>query len=94
MGSNTLHQALADERARHLQRSTESRRLFESADHLFGRVPMTWMNKWSGGYPLYLATAHGNRITDVDGHEYVDFALGEGEAREVRSALSASHRGL
>jgi len=40
-------------------------------------VPMTWMNKWSGGYPLYLATAHGNRVTDIDGHEYVDFALGD-----------------
>ena len=38
---------------------------------------MTWMNKWSGGYPMYLATAHGNRITDVDGNEYVDFALGD-----------------
>ena len=38
---------------------------------------MTWMNKWSGGYPLYLATAHGNRITDVDGNEYIDFALGD-----------------
>ena len=38
---------------------------------------MTWMNKWSGGYPLYLATARGNRVTDVDGNEYVDFALGD-----------------
>ena len=27
--------------------------------------------------PLYLDSAHGNRITDVDGNEYVDFALGE-----------------
>jgi glutamate-1-semialdehyde 2,1-aminomutase len=38
---------------------------------------MTWMNKWSGGYPLYLASAHGNRVVDVDGNEYVDFALGD-----------------
>lgn len=38
---------------------------------------MTWMNKWSGGYPLYLATAHGNRICDIDGNEYVDFSLGD-----------------
>jgi glutamate-1-semialdehyde 2,1-aminomutase len=38
---------------------------------------MTWMNKWSGGFPLYLETAHGNRITDVDGHTYIDFALGD-----------------
>lgn len=38
---------------------------------------MTWMNKWSGGYPLYLDRARGNRVTDVDGNEYVDFALGD-----------------
>jgi glutamate-1-semialdehyde 2,1-aminomutase len=38
---------------------------------------MTWMNKWSGGYPLYLSTARGNRVVDIDGLEYVDFALGD-----------------
>ena len=32
---------------------------------------------WSGGFPLYLDRARGNRVTDVDGHEYVDFALGD-----------------
>src|SRR5690242_21574873 len=54
-----------------------SRTLFAEADNLFGRVPMTWMNMWSGGFPLYLDRAHGNRVTDVDGHTYVDFALGD-----------------
>ncbi len=68
---------LDDERRLHVQRSPRSRELYDEADHLFGRVPMTWMNKWSGGHPLYLATAHGNRITDVDGNEYIDFALGD-----------------
>ena len=68
---------LQAEQATHAERTPKSRSLFEAADHLFGRVPMTWMNKWSGGYPLYLDRAHGNRITDVDGHEYVDFALGD-----------------
>jgi glutamate-1-semialdehyde 2,1-aminomutase len=72
-----LQSALEEERAAYAARSPRSRGLYEQADHLFGRVPMTWMNKWSGGYPLYLATAHGNRITDVDGNEYVDFALGD-----------------
>ena len=65
------------ERSAHADRTAASRIAFESADHLFGRVPMTWMNKWTGGYPLYLAGAHGNRITDIDGNEYVDFALGD-----------------
>ena len=68
---------LGAERARYAERTPRSRSLFDRADHLFGRVPMTWMNKWSGGYPLYLASARGNRITDVDGFEYVDFALGD-----------------
>ena len=72
-----LTSLLESERAEHLRRTPGSRAAFESADHLFGRVPMTWMNKWSGGYPIYLATAHGNRITDIDGNEYVDFALGD-----------------
>ena len=38
---------------------------------------MTWMAKWSGGFPLYLDQAHGNQVIDVDGHAYVDFALGD-----------------
>ncbi len=29
---------------------------------------MTWMNKWAGGFPLYLEKAHGNRLFDIDGH--------------------------
>ncbi len=72
-----LQSLLAAERARYVADHPRSKALFESADHLFGRVPMTWMAKWSGGFPLYLAGAHGNQITDVDGHPYVDFALGD-----------------
>jgi glutamate-1-semialdehyde 2,1-aminomutase len=49
----------------------------EAAEHLVGGVPMTWMAKWAGGFPLFLAEARGNRVTDVDGHTYVDFALGD-----------------
>ena len=68
---------LARERETHELRNPGSRKLFDGADHLFGRVPMTWMNKWAGGFPLYQASASGNRITDVDGNTYVDFALGD-----------------
>lgn len=65
------------ERGTHIERNPRSREMFTSADHLFGRVPMTWMNKWAGGFPLYLASAHGNRIVDADGHTYIDFSLGD-----------------
>jgi glutamate-1-semialdehyde 2,1-aminomutase len=38
---------------------------------------MTWMAKWAGGFPLMHATASGNIVVDIDGHPYVDFALGD-----------------
>ena len=72
-----LHTLLEQERRTHLERTPSSRSAYEAADHLFGRVPMTWMNKWAGGYPVSMASAHGNRIVDLDGNEYVDFALGD-----------------
>jgi len=54
-----------------------SRAAYEAADHLFGHVPMTWMNKKAGGFPIYFDRALGNRVWDIDGFEYVDFALGD-----------------
>ncbi|MGL5908470.1 MAG: aminotransferase class III-fold pyridoxal phosphate-dependent enzyme, partial [Phycicoccus sp.] len=68
---------LAAEQATYSSRNRRSQDLFRAGANLFGRVPRTWMNKWSGGFPLYLDRAHGNRVTDVDGHTYVDFALGD-----------------
>jgi len=38
---------------------------------------MTWMNKNAAGYPVYADRARGARLTDIDGHEYVDFSLGD-----------------
>ncbi len=66
------------ERTTYAENHPKSRAAFEAAQqNLFGGVPMTWMTKWSGGFPLYLDSAHGNRISDIDGHTYVDFALGD-----------------
>jgi len=72
-----LADLIARETAAHAAANPTSRALFDVADHLFGRVPMTWMSKWAGGFPLYLDGATGNRVTDVDGHTYIDFALGD-----------------
>ena len=44
---------------------------------LFGGVPMPWMMLWAGGYPIVAERAEGNRVVDVDGHEYVDLCLGD-----------------
>ena len=43
---------------------------------LFG-VPMSWMARWAGGFPVFVQEAKGARIVDVDGHEYVDLCLGD-----------------
>lgn len=72
-----LASLLEAEQAAYTKAHPRSRALFGEADNLFGRVPMTWMNMWTGGFPLYLDHARGNRITDVDGHTYIDFALGD-----------------
>ncbi|MGA8044691.1 MAG: transaminase [Dermatophilaceae bacterium] len=65
------------EQAAYTEANPRSAQLYARATNLFGRVPMTWMNMWSGGFPLYLDSAHGNRVTDIDGHTYIDFALGD-----------------
>lgn len=49
----------------------------EARTHLIAGVPMTWMAKWAGGFPMFLQEARGSRVTDVDGHTYIDFALGD-----------------
>jgi glutamate-1-semialdehyde 2,1-aminomutase len=72
-----LGSLIARERAEYAVAHPRSAALFRAADHLFGRVPMTWMAMWRGGFPVYQERAFGNRIVDVDGNEYVDFALGD-----------------
>ncbi|MGW7822154.1 transaminase [Streptomyces puniciscabiei] len=68
---------LARESAEAERLGPRSRAAYAGAGHLFGRVPMTWMNKTAGAFPRYLAGARGARVTDVDGHEYIDFCLGD-----------------
>jgi glutamate-1-semialdehyde 2,1-aminomutase len=73
-----LTDLIGRERATYRSNHPRSAAAFEAAkEHLFGGVPMTWMVKWSGGFPLYLDAAGGNQISDIDGHSYVDFALGD-----------------
>jgi glutamate-1-semialdehyde 2,1-aminomutase len=35
---------------------------------LLGGVPMHWMVRWAGGFPVFAREAHGARFVDVDGH--------------------------
>ena len=67
----------ARERADFVARHPASAAAYARSEHLFGRVPMTWMNKNAGDFPIYLDRALGSRVWDIDGLEYVDFALGD-----------------
>ena len=48
-----------------------------SLDSMLGGVPMPWMARWPGGFPVYVKHANGSRIVDVDDHAYVDLCLGD-----------------
>ncbi|SCL27588.1 glutamate-1-semialdehyde 2,1-aminomutase [Micromonospora rhizosphaerae] len=72
-----LSRLLERERARFVDRHPRSATAYAGAEHLFGRVPMTWMNKNAAGFPVYVDRARGARLTDIDGHDYIDFCLGD-----------------
>jgi glutamate-1-semialdehyde 2,1-aminomutase len=73
-----LNELIGRERAQYAATHAASERAFGQADaHLLGGVPMTWMRMWAGGFPLCLATAHGARLTDIDGNTFTDFCLGD-----------------
>ena len=44
---------------------------------LLAGVPMPWMTRWAGSFPVFVDEASGARFRDVDGHEYVDLCLGD-----------------
>ncbi|PHX76393.1 MAG: aspartate aminotransferase family protein [Actinobacteria bacterium] len=50
---------------------------FEAKSSMPGGVPMSWMTKWPGDFPLFVQSAQGARFTDVDGLKYIDFCLGD-----------------
>ena len=68
---------------------------------LLSGVPMHWMVRWPGAYPVYVQEAWGARFRDVDGIEYVDFCLGDtgamtGHSPEpvVRAVAKQAARGI
>jgi glutamate-1-semialdehyde 2,1-aminomutase len=68
----------AREEERFIARTPKSRELFEKAKGVMpGGVPMSWMTKWPGKCPLFVASAQGAHFVDVDGNEYIDLCLGD-----------------
>ena len=68
----------AVEEERFLALHPKSGELFKKAKEVMpGGVPMSWMAKWPGAYPVFVDSAQGAHFTDVDGNEYIDLCLGD-----------------
>jgi len=71
----TLHK---EEMERFISRTPKSAALFEKAKEVMpGGVPMSWMSKWPGKYPLFVESGKGAHFIDADGNEYIDLCLGD-----------------
>ena len=63
---------------RFLDSHKKSGELFAKAkDSMPNGVPMSWMSKWPGAYPVFVEEAKGASFVDVDGNTYIDFCLGD-----------------
>lgn len=90
------------ERATFVREHPRSQQLHDQArQSLLSGVPMNWMTRWPGAFPVVGATANGARLVDVDGHDYVDFCLGDTGAMAghappptVAAVERQAHRGL
>ena len=91
-----------EERERFEREHPRSGELAERAHRsLLAGVPMHWMVRWPGGFPVFATDAKGARFRDVDGHEYVDLCLGDtgamtGHSPEptVRAVRERAARGI
>jgi glutamate-1-semialdehyde 2,1-aminomutase len=83
MTEGPSEQAVADmlvrERERFEATHPRSRVAHEAAVEggLLSGVPMNWMTRWPGSFPVVVAEARGASIVDVDGNRYVDLCLGD-----------------
>jgi glutamate-1-semialdehyde 2,1-aminomutase len=97
-----LRSLMAEEQQRFVATHPRSGELFDRArGSMLAGVPMPWMSEWAGSYPVFVASAHGARVEDVDGNSYVDFCLGDTGAmaghsppETVAAIAAASGRGI
>jgi glutamate-1-semialdehyde 2,1-aminomutase len=73
-----LNDLFREELNRYILTHPGSRESHERAlEPMVSGVPMIWMSKWPGPYPIYVEHAKGAHFTDVDGNMYTDFCLGD-----------------
>lgn len=75
---NKLKQLLEAEEQLFHKTHPKSYDLYQRArKSLHGGVPMLWMIRWAGSFPVFVKEAKGAHFTDVDDNSYIDFCLGD-----------------
>jgi len=73
-----IKELMIEEERTFVEEHPKSKRLFRRAKKsLLAGVPMNWMVRWAGPYPIFAKDAKGAYIRDVDGHKYLDLCLGD-----------------
>ena len=73
-----LAQQLEVEQEHFVESHPKSHELFERAKQsLLAGVPMSWMVKWAGSFPVFVTSGKGAHFSDVYGHDYIDLCLGD-----------------
>ena len=94
----TLSDFISEQRELFAAANPISKALANGASAWRSGVPMHWMRDWATPFPIYVNNAKGAVLTDVDGHDYGDFCLGDtpsmfGHARpELAAAISEQAR--
>ncbi len=78
INSEALRRLAARESERFTATHKESARLATaSSAHWLNGVPMHWMRDWSTPHTLFVRSARGVDLEDVDGNRYIDFCFGD-----------------
>lgn len=85
-----LNSLIREEIQRFQQEHPKSNELYLRArQSMQGGVPMLWMIRWPGSFPIFVKNARGAHFEDVDGHSYIDFCLGDTGAMTGHSPVES-----
>ena len=99
---NRIAELMEREEARFTDAHPSSQELHaRGTTSLLDGVPMNWMTRWPGPFPVFLDSAIGAEATDVDGNVFADLCLGDtgamtghSPAPTVRAVKERVERGI
>jgi glutamate-1-semialdehyde 2,1-aminomutase len=78
MNRDKVQKLLEQEQMLFKQNHPRSFELYQRAKNsLLAGVPMHWMTRWPGGFPVFVSEAKGATFKDVDGNDYIDLCMGD-----------------